>query len=126
MIGEPPEADFVLMAGQGAHLDVDRVIADGFVPRLDLNQGLAGLALALASFVDLDTSRRRDQTAAGLLSEHRGGQPAARHEPGIGWATGTRRLPRRRQGFRAGFGKPQGYECYEHGQRRNHNPGPWR
>ena len=70
MIGKQPEADFELIGGKGGDLNMDRVVADDFVPRLDLQQNLAGLVLCLPGFVDLDAGRRRHHVKAGLLADH--------------------------------------------------------
>jgi len=71
MIGELPEGDFILMAGQSSHFDVDCVVANNFVPRLELHQHLTSLVFCLPRFVYFDAGRWRYQVTAGLLAKHR-------------------------------------------------------
>ena len=83
MIGKQPKGYFVEMIGQGAHFDMDRVVAHGLVPRPGQHQDLSRLLHALPGFINLDTGWRSHQVAAGLLAEPRVTEQAARYEPAI-------------------------------------------
>ena len=57
-----------LIAGQGGHLDVNRVVANYFVPPLCLHHDLAGAVFCLPGFIDFDAGGRRHHVLVGLLA----------------------------------------------------------
>src|SRR5581483_11563014 len=89
---------------------MDRVVADRFVPQLDLLQHLAGPVLRLSGFVDLDAGCWRHDVRAGLLADHPAVYQAAGHKPGIRCATSTRLGARCLHNFRVARRRPKGRE----------------
>ena len=89
MIGEQPEGDFELSGGKSGDLDVDRVVTDHFVPRLDLHQNLAGSIFCLPGFVYLNSGRGRHPISAGLIADHATADQAAANQPSISRTTRT-------------------------------------
>src|SRR5208283_485394 len=70
MIGKQPESRFELRSRQGGHLDMDRVVIDHFVPRLDPVQDLSREVCRLPGLVYLGARRRRHYVLAGLFADH--------------------------------------------------------
>src|ERR1700689_1618300 len=122
MIRKKPERDFELRRRQGGYLDVDRVVVDHLVPRLDLVQDLAGDVRGLPGFVDLGAGWRSHNVSAGLFGYHCITEQSARYQPRISRAARTRFCGRRRNNVGATQARPESQDCGEHDQGRDQNP----
>src|ERR1700735_3049600 len=122
MIRKEPESDFELRRRQGGYLDVDRIVVDHLVPRLDLVQDLAGDVRCLPGFVHLGAGRRSHYVGPGLFGYHCITDQTARHQPGICRAACTRLCGRRGNNVGATRARPESQDRGEYDDRRNQNP----
>ena len=121
MIRKEPESDFELRRRERGYLNVDRVVVDHLVPRLDLVQDLAGDVRCLPGFVHLGAGRRSHYVRSGLFGDHCIAEQTARYQPGISRAASTRLCARRRNSVGATQARPENQNCGAHEQRRNQN-----